>query len=89
MGNLDELAARLIEQRVGLGTAFQRSGFAPVWPPRDRVPHQVNQQVLPKLTAPLAEAHDWLEARARCGVLIDPKVYAGLYFVGKGVSSWY
>jgi len=29
----------------------------------------------------LAEAHDWLEARARCGVLIDPKVYEGLYFV--------
>jgi ADP-ribose pyrophosphatase len=33
---------------------------------------------------PLKDAHDWLEAKARSGVLIDPKVYAGLYFAGRG-----
>ncbi len=31
---------------------------------------------------PLAEVHNWLEAtQAKSGVLIDPKIYAGLYFV--------
>jgi len=35
---------------------------------------------------PLAEAHTWLEERAKTGVLIDPKVYAGLYFVGRVVQ---
>ena len=33
---------------------------------------------------PLGEVPDWLEARARSGLLIDPKVYAGLYFAGRG-----
>ena len=32
---------------------------------------------------PLAEVHDWLEARAKVGWLVDPKVYAGLYFVAR------
>jgi len=31
----------------------------------------------------LSEIHDWLEARAKTGVLIDPKVYAGLYFMNQ------
>jgi len=30
---------------------------------------------------PLAEVTAWLEAKAKTGVLIDPKVYAGLFFV--------
>jgi len=30
---------------------------------------------------PLGEAHDWLAAKSRAGLLIDPKVYAGLYFL--------
>ena len=29
---------------------------------------------------PLAEVVSWLEAKAKTGVLIDPKVYAGLFF---------
>jgi ADP-ribose pyrophosphatase len=29
---------------------------------------------------PLTDAHDWLDARANGGVMIDPKVYSGLYF---------
>lgn len=33
---------------------------------------------------PLAEVHAWLEAKAKSGVLVDPKVYAGLYFIGRG-----
>ena len=32
---------------------------------------------------PLAEVPVWLEAKARSGVLIDPKIYAGLYFLEK------
>jgi ADP-ribose pyrophosphatase len=35
---------------------------------------------------PLSEIDSWLEAKAKSGVLIDPKVYSGLYFVGKGAS---
>jgi ADP-ribose pyrophosphatase len=30
---------------------------------------------------PLAEVHEWLAQKARTGVLVDPKVYAGLYFL--------
>jgi ADP-ribose pyrophosphatase len=30
---------------------------------------------------PLREIVPWLEARARSGILIDPKVYAGLFFL--------
>jgi ADP-ribose pyrophosphatase len=33
---------------------------------------------------PLAEIVPWLEAQAKTGILIDPKVYAGLFFVGRG-----
>lgn len=32
---------------------------------------------------PLAEVHNWLEGKATSGVLIDPKVYAGLYFISR------
>jgi ADP-ribose pyrophosphatase len=38
------------------------------------------ENVLP-FEVPLAQVHDWLEARAREGCLIDPKVYTGLYFI--------
>jgi ADP-ribose pyrophosphatase len=30
---------------------------------------------------PLAEVVTWLEAKAKTGVLVDPKVYAGLFFI--------
>lgn len=30
---------------------------------------------------PLAGVDEWLEAKSRAGVLVDPKIYAGLYFV--------
>ncbi len=30
---------------------------------------------------PLNEVHSWLDAKAKGGVLVDPKVYAGLYFI--------
>lgn len=32
---------------------------------------------------PLNEVHDWLAARAKEGLLVEPKVYAGLYFLGR------
>jgi ADP-ribose pyrophosphatase len=32
---------------------------------------------------PLSEVSKWLEAKAKAGVMIDPKVYAGLYFIEK------
>jgi ADP-ribose pyrophosphatase len=31
----------------------------------------------------LCEIHDWLAAKAKAGCLVDPKVYAGLYFIGR------
>ncbi len=33
---------------------------------------------------PLREARNWLAEKARAGVLVDPKIYAGLYFVQMG-----
>ncbi len=30
---------------------------------------------------PLREIHEWLDRKAGAGLLIDPKIYAGLYFV--------
>ena len=32
---------------------------------------------------PLAEVHEWLETKSKSGVLVDPKVYDGLYFIGR------
>jgi ADP-ribose pyrophosphatase len=32
---------------------------------------------------PLSEAATWLETRRRAGLLIDPKVYVGLYFAAR------
>jgi ADP-ribose pyrophosphatase len=32
----------------------------------------------------LTDVHRWLAEKASEGLLIDPKVYAGLYFIGKG-----
>lgn len=33
---------------------------------------------------PLNTVHEWLETKAKSGLLVDPKVYAGLYFAGRG-----
>ncbi|MEI9866315.1 MAG: NUDIX hydrolase [Limisphaerales bacterium] len=32
---------------------------------------------------PLTEIVPWLEAKAKAGVLVDPKVYAGLFFINQ------
>ena len=32
---------------------------------------------------PLTEIVDWLATKAKTGVLIDPKVYAGLFFISQ------
>ena len=32
----------------------------------------------------LSEIHNWLVAKANEGLLVDPKIYAGLYFLGRG-----
>ena len=32
---------------------------------------------------PLSEVHGWLAARTSQGLLIEPKVYAGLYFIAR------
>ena len=31
----------------------------------------------------VAELDEWLESKARSGLLIDPKIYAGLYFISR------
>ena len=36
---------------------------------------------------PLAEVTAWLEAKARTGILIDPKIYAGLFFLTQNPKS--
>lgn len=36
---------------------------------------------------PLAGIHGWLEEQTERGVLIDPKVYAALYFAGQGAPE--
>ncbi|MGD1084156.1 MAG: NUDIX hydrolase [Verrucomicrobiota bacterium] len=36
---------------------------------------------------PLAGAAAWLEAKAKTGVLVDPKVYAGLFFAAQSKSA--
>lgn len=40
-------------------------------PSEDIVVHEV----------PVAQAHDWLAEQAAAGIMADPKVYAGLYFL--------
>jgi ADP-ribose pyrophosphatase len=32
---------------------------------------------------PVVEVDEWLDLKAKSGVLVDPKVYAGLYFIGR------
>ena len=34
---------------------------------------------------PLSQVHDWLAARAGQGLLVEPKVYAGLYFLARQI----
>ncbi len=43
----------------------------------------IGQEEITVHEVPLAEVPVWLEAKARSGVLIDPKIYAGLYFLEK------
>ena len=39
-------------------------------------------------TVPLAQVHEWLEGRSREGLLIEPRIYAGLYFVLAGKAGF-
>jgi len=32
---------------------------------------------------PLADVHDWLLAQGRLGKMVEPRIYAGLYFAGR------
>jgi ADP-ribose pyrophosphatase len=41
----------------------------------------VEQEDIVVHEVPLAEVAEWLESKASTGILIDPKVYAGLFFV--------
>jgi ADP-ribose pyrophosphatase len=36
---------------------------------------------------PLAEVHEWLARQAAAGLLVEPKVYAGLYFLGRRLGG--
>ena len=33
---------------------------------------------------PMKKVHDWLDEKRRAGVMVDPKVYTGLYFLTRG-----
>jgi len=63
----------LTSERVTLfrATELQRTGKGGGVAHEDITVHEV----------PLNEIATWLEAKAKAGVLIDPKVYAGLFFV--------
>lgn len=41
-----------------------------------------SEDIVPHAVA-LTEIHDWLARREAQGLLVDPKVYAGLYFAGR------
>jgi ADP-ribose pyrophosphatase len=36
---------------------------------------------------PLDEVETWLDMKRQQGVMVDPKVYAGLYFAGRGTAD--
>jgi ADP-ribose pyrophosphatase len=65
--------AGLTSERVTLfrASGLRRAGKGGGVAHEDIVVHEV----------PLAEVPAWLESKARAGVLIDPKVYAGLFFL--------
>ena len=56
-----------------LATKLKRVGAGGGVAHEDIVVHEV----------PLAEIVPWLEAKAKAGVLVDPKVYAGLFFISQ------
>jgi ADP-ribose pyrophosphatase len=65
--------AGLTSERVTLlrASGLRRTGKGGGVEHEDIVVHEI----------PLAEVTAWLESKARTGVLIDPKIYAGLFFV--------
>jgi len=59
-------------------TFFRATGLSRVGPGGGRAKEDITVHEVP-----LAKAHQWLQDKARSGLLIDPKVYAGLYFVSR------
>lgn len=59
-----------------IATLFRATGLQRVGPGGG-----VGREAITVHEVPLTEVHDWLVARAQSGVLVDPKVYAGLYFI--------
>lgn len=43
----------------------------------------VEQEQIIVHEVPLLEVHEWLAARSQEGILVDPKIYTGLYFVNR------
>jgi len=66
-------SAGLASERVTLfrASGLRRAGKGGGVAQEDIIVHEV----------PLVEATAWLESKARTGILIDPKIYAGLFFV--------
>jgi ADP-ribose pyrophosphatase len=59
-------------------TLFRATGLSRVGPGGGHAHEDITVHEVP-----LAETHEWLEAKARSGLLIDPKIYAGLYFLAR------
>ena len=79
-------ASQLDEILVGPSTSgladeilhiYYASGLEKVGPGGGDVSEDITVHLLP-----LAEAESWLATRTAAGILIDPKVYAGLYWAG-------
>jgi hypothetical protein len=48
VGDFDEATARLVEQRISFGSAFDGARFAPVGSEGHQVPGQIEQQIFPQ-----------------------------------------
>ena len=74
-GGLRDTGGVITSERVTLFRAFDlhRTGKGGGVAHEDITVHEI----------PLAEVVMWLEAKAKTGVLIDPKVYSGLFFIAQ------
>jgi ADP-ribose pyrophosphatase len=61
-------------------TFFRASAYLALVPGGGRAKEDITVHEVP-----LAEAYEWLADKNHSGLLIDPKVYAGLYFLWREV----
>jgi ADP-ribose pyrophosphatase len=77
-GRMEELTTGPASSGIAseLVTLFRASGLR-----RKQAGGGVAHEVITVHEVPLSEIENWLAAKAKAGVLVDPKIYAGLYFI--------